>query len=44
MADLPIQDEEDEWLKTNESVEMVELHERADKLRYFIFIANTFLC
>ena len=29
-------------MKTNESVEMVELYERADKLRYFIFLTKYF--
>ena len=44
MADmgLPIKAEEEELLKTNQSLEMVELHERADKLRYFIFKARHF--
>ena len=35
MADWPAMDEEDESLKTNDSIEIVELQERADKLRYF---------
>ena len=40
--DLPMKAEEEELLKTNQSLEMVELHERADKLRYFIFKALHF--